>query len=81
MVTVLALLIQEGKVDFDDPITNYIPELARYTEQDYKDDEESETCDDSTTTQWSQITVGALASHLSGIGRVCKGNHRDCFLS
>lgn len=78
MVTVFALLLQEGKVHFDDPITKFIPELVRYTEQESKDDGESETYDDSAT-QWSQITVGALASQLSGIGRNCTCYHRICY--
>lgn len=78
VVTILALLRQEGKLHFDDPITKYIPELARYDEQENEDDQESEICDDSTTTHWSQITVGALASHLSGIGRTCTYDNRAC---
>lgn len=78
IVTVLALLLQEGKVHFDDPITKFIPELARYAEEDNEDDEESETYDDLATTKWSQITVGALASQLSGIGRTCTCVHRAC---
>lgn len=69
LVTVLALLLQEHKVHFDDPVTKYIPELARYSEQNDEDDDDY---DDIATTKWSQITVGALASHLAGIGRVCK---------
>lgn len=79
MVTVLALLLQEGKVHFNDPITKYVPELARYAEQGNQDDEESETGDDVATTKWSQITVGSLAGHLSGISRNCTYNYRACY--
>lgn len=80
LVTVLALLLQEGKVHFHDPVTKYVPELARYAEQGNRDDDESETGDYATTTKWSQITVGSLASHLSGIGRNCTSNCRACYL-
>jgi hypothetical protein len=72
MVTVLALLLQEHKVHFDDPIIKYIPKLARYAEQNDEDDEDCETYDDITITKWSQITVTSLVSHLAGIGRVFK---------
>lgn len=68
LVTVFALLLQDGKVHFDDPVTKYVPELARFAKQEDDNDDEN----DLTTTQWSQITVGALASQLSGIGRNCK---------
>ena len=72
LVTVFALLLQEGKVHFDDPITKYLPELAKYAEQDNEGDEDHWHYDNLATTKWSQITVGALASHLGGIGRMCK---------
>ncbi len=72
LVTVLGVLLQADKVHWDDPITKYIPELTQDAERENYDKEESETDDDLTTPQWSQITVGALASQLSGIGRACK---------
>lgn len=78
LVTVFALLLQDGKVHFDDPITKYVPELARFAEQENENCEESETYNDSITTQWSEITVGALASHLADIGRVCTYDQRAC---
>ena len=74
LVTVFALLLQDGKVHFDDPITKYIPELARFAKQEDDDDENGLTA-----IKWSQITVGALASQLSGIGRNCKYNCRACY--
>jgi hypothetical protein len=72
LVTVLGVLLQADKVHWDDPITKYIPELAQDAGRENYDKEEDETDDDLTTPQWSQITVGALASQLSGIGRACK---------
>lgn len=60
-VTVFELLLLGKQVHFDDPVTKYVPELAAIAEDD-----------EITTAQWSQITVGALAGHLAGIGRDCK---------
>lgn len=67
VVTVLALLLQDDKVHFDDPITKHIPELARIAARQAA--VATENFDDIATTQWSHITVGALASQLAGIGR------------
>ncbi|MCJ1430325.1 hypothetical protein MMC29_008243 [Sticta canariensis] len=58
VLTVLELLLLGERVRFDDPITKYVPELAAIAEHD-----------EITTPQWSQITVGALAGYLAGIGR------------
>lgn len=70
IVTVLELLLQGERVHFDDPVTKYIPELAAIVEaQHIKTDREE---DEVATAQWSQITIGALAGHLAGIGRTCK---------
>lgn len=59
--TVLLLLLQEGKVSLDDPVTKYVPELAARATR-----ESIENVD------WKRITLGALASHLAGIGRTCE---------
>ena len=72
ILTVLALLLQDSKVQFDDPIAKHVPEVARYAEREYEDYDEPEDYDDVTYTKWSRITVGALASQLAGIGRACK---------
>ncbi|KAK0702439.1 beta-lactamase [Apiosordaria backusii] len=56
--TVLALL-QQKNIRWDEPVTKYLPELkqnqARGTEIE--------------AVQWHSVTIGALASHVSGIGR------------
>lgn len=70
MITVLALLVQGSKVHFDDRITKYIPELAEIAKK--QNAENHETFDYVEAVVWSEITVGALASHLAGVGRSCK---------
>ena len=69
LVTTFGLLVQGNKVHFDDPITKYIPELDAIA-MAHKSSANSEQ-DDVAMAQWSQITVGALAGHLAGIGRSC----------
>ncbi|KAL9117447.1 MAG: hypothetical protein Q9187_006016 [Circinaria calcarea] len=61
-VTVLELLLHDGKVSFDDPVIKYVPELAAIAA-------ESGTANEIDGPSWAEITVGALTSHLAGIGR------------
>ncbi|KAI1494928.1 beta-lactamase/transpeptidase-like protein [Biscogniauxia mediterranea] len=56
----LALLTQKS-VRPDDPITKYVPELLQLKG-------ETDEVNDITTVQWELVTLGALASHMSGIG-------------
>ncbi|KAK4225363.1 beta-lactamase-like protein-like protein 2 [Podospora fimiseda] len=56
--TVLAVL-QESSISFEDPVTKYLPSLN--TNQPNGSSIEA--------AQWDQVTVGSLASHVSGIGR------------
>ncbi|KAI1499928.1 beta-lactamase/transpeptidase-like protein [Biscogniauxia marginata] len=58
---ILALLTQKS-VRLDDPITKYVPELLQLK------GEETDGVNDITTVHWDQVTLGALASHMSGIG-------------
>ena len=53
--TVYALLI-EAEIQLDDPITNYLPELA-------------DGGGEMMPVKWDEITIRSLASQLSGIGR------------
>lgn len=59
MFTVYALLLECGFQCFEDPIVKYIPELRDKAELGSGID-------------WNDITIGALASQMSGIGRDCK---------
>ncbi|KAI1102712.1 beta-lactamase/transpeptidase-like protein [Jackrogersella minutella] len=54
-------ILQQGHVKLDDPVTQYVPELF-----DLKG--ETDEVSDITTVRWSEVTLGALASHMSGIG-------------
>ena len=58
-------VLKLSDVRWDDPVTKYVPEL-----RDMKP--ETPEVDDITVVQWDQVTVGALASHMSGIGTDCK---------
>lgn len=61
MLTVYALLIKCGFQCFEHPISRYVPELANLI-----------STDSTEHVDWDEVTVGALASQLSGIGRDCK---------
>ena len=63
LFTVFALLIEKGDVNFNDPITKYVPELM---------DVCLEQSGAVNAVQWNDVTLGALASQMSGIGRDCK---------
>ncbi|KAI9870389.1 MAG: hypothetical protein M1830_004312, partial [Pleopsidium flavum] len=58
VLTVYALLLQGRRVSWDDPVSAYIPELMM-----------TEGVDEVQSVQWGEVTVGALASHMAGIGR------------
>lgn len=65
LLTVYLYLIEAGDVSFNQPVTNFVPELARYSTEK-ADLLEADTVD---IVDWSEITIGALASHMAGIGR------------
>ncbi|XXG96228.1 hypothetical protein Hte_002509 [Hypoxylon texense] len=54
-------LLQQKQVKWDDPITDYVPELLQL-------EGETGEISDITTVRWSDVTLGSLASHMSGIG-------------
>ncbi|KAK3985433.1 beta-lactamase/transpeptidase-like protein [Cladorrhinum sp. PSN332] len=56
--TVLSVL-QESSISFEDPVTKYLPSL--------NDNQPNGSSIEAV--QWDQVTVGSLASHISGIGR------------
>ncbi|KAF5025719.1 hypothetical protein F66182_2186 [Fusarium sp. NRRL 66182] len=56
---VLALL-KLHRVNFDDPVTKYLPELRSLNKQARKQDAVW-------AVDWDEVTIGALASHIGGI--------------
>lgn len=60
--TVLGVL--RTGIRFDDPVTSYLPELRGLGAADG-------VHDDISAVAWDDITIGALASHMSGIGLDC----------
>jgi hypothetical protein len=73
--TVLAFLAEAGDVHWNQPITKYIPELAGRSGRASSDD-----FDDVRETSWDDITIGALASQVSGLGRDCKQHEKHCLI-
>ncbi|KAI1473632.1 beta-lactamase/transpeptidase-like protein [Daldinia eschscholtzii] len=53
-------LLQQSHIKLDDPITQYVPELRELKG-------ETDEVNDITTVRWSEVTLGALTSHMSGI--------------
>jgi hypothetical protein len=71
IVTVLAFLMEAGDVYFNDPITKYIPELAAAAAASKPNKNSTSGWDYIDDVQWNDVTVGALASQMAGIGRSC----------
>jgi Beta-lactamase len=65
LLTVYTYLIAAGGVSFNEPVTNYIPELAAYAKKNAAALKTSHI----DVFDWNDITVGALASHMAGIAR------------
>lgn len=61
---VLALL-KLHEVDLDDAVTKYVPKLRALNKQARKQDAVW-------AVDWDEVTIGALASHISGIPADCK---------
>ena len=70
LVSVYAILSKLGDRYWAEPITKYVPELAA------ADQRQTNTVDN---VRWSEVTLGALASHSSGVGRDCKSDLFSCF--
>lgn len=58
LLTVYVFLAAAGDSSWSDPISKYIPELADYSSNS-----------SIASVNWDHVTVGALASHLGGVGR------------
>ncbi|PVH79027.1 beta-lactamase/transpeptidase-like protein [Cadophora sp. DSE1049] len=60
LLTVYTFLITDGDRNFNEPVTKWIPELLG---------EGGETGEGPVErTKWGEVTIGALASHMAGIG-------------
>ena len=68
--TLLLFLIADGEKHFNNPITEYIPELRKAARNTAGNTTERNDLVD--FTRWEDITVLELASHLAGLGRDCK---------
>lgn len=67
--TVLLILIEKGFAPFSDPITKYVPELRDEAIQMSLNATKIE--DKIDFVSWDEVTVGELASQLTGIAREC----------
>jgi Beta-lactamase len=65
LLTVYTYLLAAGDLSFNNPITEYVPELAAYAAKN-KNLLKDNTLE---VTDWESITIGALASHMAGIPR------------
>ncbi|KAL0474855.1 beta-lactamase/transpeptidase-like protein [Neurospora intermedia] len=61
ILTVYTWLVQDGDVKWNEPITKYVPELAKAADK-AKDDPVGNVA-------WGEVTVGSLAGQLSGAVR------------
>ncbi|KAI1110398.1 beta-lactamase/transpeptidase-like protein [Nemania sp. NC0429] len=62
--TMLTFLAEEGDSSWNEPISRYIPEIANMIEDGPDDTSHSLSSPD-----WSSITIGSLASQISGLMR------------
>jgi hypothetical protein len=65
--TILAFLAEAGDRYFNEPIGRFIPEIREIIERD-----KAREGDGVWKVDWEDITVGSLASQMSGIERDCK---------
>lgn len=66
--TVYAYLATIGEAHLDEPITDFVPELAQIDAENAQDSKSN----DVDTIRWSEITPRALAAQLSGLPRDCE---------
>ena len=65
LFAVYTFLLAAGDVDFRQPVTKYVPELAQYATQHRA----ALLANDIDFVDWNSITIEALASQMSGISR------------
>lgn len=67
VLSVLTFLAQVGDARLSDPITKYVPELLSNN-----DSADGLLTEDMPPTNWEDITIGDMASHMAGLSRDCK---------
>lgn len=65
LLTVYSFLISDGDAHFNDPITKYVPELLAAT------NDAAGKKDPVHRIAWNDVTIGALASYMAGVGEEC----------
>jgi hypothetical protein len=65
LFTVYAFLLHGGLELWQRPVTEYVPELRRLSQH-------SGNSTDLDGVRWEEVTLGSLASHMSGCGRDCE---------
>jgi CubicO group peptidase (beta-lactamase class C family) len=68
LLTVYTLLAEVGMKRMNDPVTKWVPELARAAKKNKGDP--------TRTVQWDEVTIGQLSGHLAGISRDCKYSYK-----
>ncbi len=66
LFTVYSLLLNNGSEYWNRPVTDFIPELRDAAAQSAHNFSATDQV------QWNQVSIGALASQLSGVGRECR---------
>jgi CubicO group peptidase (beta-lactamase class C family) len=69
LFTVYAFLLNGGLELWERPVTEYVPELRQLSHN-------SDNCSDLDSVRWEEVTLGSLASQMSGIGRDCENPSR-----
>ncbi|KAH8646036.1 beta-lactamase/transpeptidase-like protein [Tricladium varicosporioides] len=62
LLTVYSFLISDGDAHFNDPVTKYVPELLAATS------DAAGKKDSVHRIAWNDVTIGALASYMAGVG-------------
>ena len=71
--TAWTVLASVGDTHWNDPVTQWVPELAAASpQQDYDEQTAVDVVD------WDSITLGDLASHLAGLQRSCEWHKQVC---
>ena len=64
LLTVYTLLTEVGMKYMNDPVTKWVPELARAAKKGKGDPTRQ--------VQWNEVTIRQLCGHMSGVNRNCK---------